>query len=223
MRIEKLLVHAGFCSRSEARRLAAEGRVTLKNGRVFVDGTDADYREHYWIMLNKPKGVVCSTNDPLGVTALSLLPERYRRMELFPVGRLDKDSTGLVLMTDDGEAAHRLLSPKKHHEKLYYVKIDGKLTKNEITAFENGVKLVDNSVMQHAKLEILTASDTSECLVTLTEGKYHQIKRMFGVYGFPVTALKRLSIGEIKLDETLAEGEYRELTGEETKTLYKTL
>ncbi|GHV05758.1 pseudouridine synthase [Clostridia bacterium] len=205
-----MLVHAGFCSRSQARELVARNRVELRGSALFVDGVDADWQEHYWIMLNKPRGVVCSTDDPLSGTVLNLLDVRYRRMGLFPVGRLDKDSTGLVLLTEDGAAAHRITSPKNHCEKRYFVRVEGAIGRREVDAFAAGMELADKKVMKTAQLEV--CEDASCCYVTLTEGKYHQIKRMFGVLGLPVVELTRMSIGGIKLDQNLPEGGWRRLT-----------
>jgi len=232
-RLDKLLAATGRWSRSEAKRLVREGRVFV-NGRVAVsaeekydaeraaltvDGEAVRVRRFTCVMLHKPAGVLSATEDGAGRTVLDLLPEEYRRRGLFPVGRLDKDTEGLLLLTNDGALAHELLSPRKHVNKLYVVRVDGALDDADRAAFEAGMTLGDGLRCLPAGLEILSAGAESEALVTLREGKFHQIKRMFAARGKPVRCLKRLAMGPLKLDASLAPGQWRELTGEEEDML----
>lgn len=232
-RLDKLLASTGRWSRSEAKRLVREGRV-LAGGRaaastaekydpetvqLVVDGEPLRLREHAYVMLNKPAGVLSATEDGRGRTVLDLLPETYRKRGLFPVGRLDKDTEGLLLLTDDGALAHALLSPKKHVDKVYFTRTAGTLTEDDRAAFAAGLALGDGLRCLPAALRILSAGAESEALVTLREGKFHQIKRMLAARGKPVLYLKRLSMGPLSLDETLDPGEWRELTEAEIKNL----
>ena len=232
-RLDKLLASTGRWSRAEARRLVREGRVCAEGraaasaeekydpetARLSVDGEPLRLREHVYIMLHKPAGVLSATGDRRGITVLDLLPEAYRKRGLFPVGRLDKDTEGLLLLTDDGALAHELLSPKKHVDKVYFTRVAGRLTEDDRAAFAAGMTLGDGLRCLPAELKILFAGAESEALVTLREGKFHQIKRMLAARGKPVLYLKRLSMGSLSLDETLAPGEWRELTEAETKNL----
>lgn len=229
-RLDKLLASTGRWSRSEVKRLVREGRV-LVNGRIAasaeekfdascaafsVDGESVRLRSFAYVMLHKPAGVLSATEDGKGKTVLDLLPEPYRKRGLFPVGRLDKDTEGLLLLTDDGQLAHALLSPKKHVDKLYYARVDGALDDADVAAFEAGMTLGDGLACLPAGLEIVSPN---EALVTLREGKFHQIKRMFAARGKPVLYLKRLAMGGLSLDSALAPGEWRELTAEEENML----
>ena len=232
-RLDKLLASTGRWSRSEVKRLVREGRV-LADGRIAasteekydagqvalaVDGEAVRLRRYVYVMLHKPAGVLSTTEDGRGRTVLDLLPEAYQKRGLFPVGRLDKDTEGLLLLTDDGALAHALLSPKKHVDKVYYTRVDGSLTDADCAAFAAGMTLGDGLICLPAGLEILSAGAESEALVTLREGKFHQIKRMLAARGKPVLYLKRLSMGPLALDERLAPGTWRELTAEEEKSL----
>ncbi|MCR5825950.1 MAG: rRNA pseudouridine synthase [Oscillospiraceae bacterium] len=232
-RLDKLLAATGRWSRSEVRRMVREGRV-LADGRIVsapetkydadsvtlcVDGAPVDLQRFVYIMLHKPAGVVSATEDGREKTVLALLPEEYRRRGLFPVGRLDKDTEGLLLLTDDGALAHELLSPKKHVDKRYYARVDGALDESDRLAFAAGMTLGDGLVCQSAELEILSSGAQSEALVTLREGKYHQVKRMLAARGKPVRYLKRLTMGPLCLDPSLAGGAWRPLTAEELKKL----
>ena len=232
-RLDKLLTSTGRWSRSEAKRLVKEGRV-LVNGHLAaspeekydpetvslaVNGEAVPLRRFVYVMLHKPAGVLSATEDGRGKTVLELLPPEYRKRGLFPVGRLDKDTEGLLLLTDDGALAHELLSPKKHVDKVYYARVKGELTEADSRAFAEGMTLGDGLVCLPAGLEILTAGEKSEALVTLREGKFHQIKRMLAARGKPVVYLKRLSMGTLRLDETLPKGGWRELTEGETVAL----
>ena len=232
-RLDKLLASTGRWSRSEVKRLVREGRV-LANGCIAasaeekydaetaaftVDGEAVRLSKYVYLMLHKPAGVLSATEDGRGRTVLDLLPPEYRKRGLFPVGRLDKDTEGLLLLTDDGALAHELLSPKKHVDKVYYTRVDGELTQADCAAFAAGMTLGDGLTCLPARLEILSAGAESEALVTLREGKFHQIKRMLAARGKPVLYLKRLSMGALKLDETLAPGGWRELTENEMMSL----
>lgn len=228
-RLDKLLANTGRWSRREVRDLCRVGRVTV-DGRVekraeakadpsavlAVDGAPVLLEETVWLMLHKPAGLVSATEDAREATVLSLLPEHYRRMGLFPVGRLDKDTEGLLLLTNDGPLAHDLLSPRKHVDKVYYVEVDGVLDDTDAAAFSAGLTLGDGTVCRPALLRLLGA-DRGE--VTLHEGKYHQVKRMLAARGKPVTYLKRVAFGPLRLDEGLAKGAWRALSEAEKSAL----
>ena len=227
-RIDKLLASTGRWSRKEAKALCRQGRVTVDGAAVraedklpggaalAVDGQPVELESTVWLMLHKPAGLLSATEDPKQPTVLSLLPERYQRMGLFPVGRLDKDTEGLLLLTTDGALAHDLLSPKKHVDKVYYVETDGELTPADTLAFGAGITLPGGYRCLPAELRLLGGGRGE---VTLREGKYHQIKRMLGSLGRPVTYLKRVAFGPLSLDEGLEKGDWRPLTGEEREAL----
>lgn len=214
MRLDKALAHAGWGSRSEMRGAVRDGRVSVggtalkksearvepRTQEILLDGTGIDWREFYYIIMNKPPGYVSSTDDPRDKTVLELLPERYGRMGLFPVGRLDKDSTGLLLLTNNGGLAHLLLSPERHVPKTYEVTVDGELDEKMPDDFKNGVVLSGGEACLPAELVII-ANNQAE--ITLYEGKYHQIKRMMSVFGLNVTRLHRVSMGGLVLPESL--------------------
>lgn len=229
-RLDKRLSGAGY-SRREADELIRAGRVTVDGAvvtaarqriaaaaAVAVDG--APLREGFlYVMLHKPAGVVSATEDARERTVLDLLPEDLRRRKLFPVGRLDKDVTGLVLLTDDGALGHRLTSPRCHVDKVYEVTVDGTFTEADREKLAAGLTLGDGLACRPAELTLTGRGNVA--LLTLHEGKFHQVKRMMACLGKPVTALKRLSMGGVALDEGLPPGEWRELTAEETKRLTK--
>ena len=232
-RLDKFLADAGLGTRSEVKRMLKGGLVsvngaTVKDPTVKIDaGSDAiEYRgervafeEHRYYMLNKPDGVVSATEDRNEPTVLSLLKD-VNTKDLFPVGRLDKDTEGLLLITDDGELAHKLLSPKFHVDKTYHVTAEGIITDDDIRRLEEGVDIGENALTLPAKAEMIgSGQDVSEVLLTIHEGKFHQVKRMFEVIGKPVVHLKRISFGSLKLDEKLAPGEFRRLADEEIKAL----
>ena len=231
-RLDKLLAGTGEWSRKEVKELCRAGRVKV-NGVVekkpetkvttedilTVDGREVRQENEVWIMLHKPAGVVSATEDAREKTVLSLLPERYQKMGLFPVGRLDKDTEGLLLLTNDGGLAHDLLSPRKHVDKVYYVEVDGILNEEDIVAFEQGITLGDGTECRPAGLRILEGNKGE---VTLREGKYHQVKRMLASRGKPVAYLKRIAFGPLKLDEKLGKGEWRSLLPEEVSLLKMT-
>jgi 16S rRNA pseudouridine516 synthase len=169
-------------------------------------------------MLHKPAGVVSATEDPVSRTVLDLIRDKQRK-DLFPVGRLDKDTEGLLLITNDGVLAHQLLSPKKHVDKVYFARVNGKVTAEDQTAFSAGVDIGEEALTLPAKLNILKSDETSEIELTIQEGKYHQVKRMFEAVGKEVIYLKRLSMGSLVLDPKLAPGDYRELTDDELESL----
>lgn len=230
-RLDKLIADSGLYSRSEAKALLRAGRVTVNGASaaspeekydagavICVDGQRLNCARFRYIMLHKPAGVLSATEDRDQETVLDLLPKDLRRLGLFPVGRLDKDVTGLLLLTNDGEAAHRLTAPKKHVPKRYRAAVDGALDDSDIAAFRGGIVLPDGTECLPAELEI-AADDASVGFVTVYEGKYHQVKRMFAVRGKPVTALRRERMGALVLDSTLAPGEWRELTEAELRLL----
>ena len=225
MRLDKALSLAGY-TRSEAKALIARGRVCVagetvrdsgKNVQicdVTLDGSPIDARQELYLMLHKPAGVVTATEDKRLPTVVSLLPESYQRRKIGPVGRLDRDVTGLVLLTTDGQLAHRLISPRWKAEKQYRARCEGALDAGDVTAFAAGLELSDFTAAP-ARLEILEVGETSLADVILTEGKFHQVKRMFAAVGHPLISLQRLRIGCVTLDESLAPGEFRLLTEQE--------
>jgi len=228
-RLDKLLAGTGRWSRREAAGLIRAGRVTVDGavvrdreerfpeGAEFrVDGEQISGERLVYLMLNKPAGLISATDDPRQDTVLSLLPEHLRRVGLFPAGRLDKDTVGLLLLTNDGPLAHALLSPRRHVDKTYYVEVDGILDEDDAAAFRAGMVLPDGLECKPARLERL---GERKALVTLHEGKYHQIKRMLAHRGKEVTYLRRLTFGPLELDENLEEGQWRPLTAEETAAL----
>lgn len=235
MRIDKLLSNMGYGSRKEIKTDAKNGIITLngvniKDVSIQVD-TDKDeirymdnlvkYREFIYIMMNKPQNVVSATEDNYDDTVIDLLPYELQVFDPFPVGRLDKDTEGLLLITNDGKLSHNLLSPKKHVDKLYYAKVEGSpLNEKDIAKFKKRITFKDDSyTCLPAELEILNSSEISECNITIKEGKFHQIKRMFEAIDREVIYLKRLTMGPINLDNSLELGEFRELSEEEMQLL----
>lgn len=230
-RLDKLLASTGLWSRKEVKDLVRQGRVLAggvpvrkpeekfdpQTDSIQVDGAEVDCAPFVYLMLHKPEGLLSATEDRTQKTVLDLLPPHLRRRGLFPVGRLDKDTTGLLLLTDDGPLAHELLSPKKHVDKVYLARVEGKVDEADVAALAAGMVLGDGLQCLPAGLEPL--GDGSSCLVTLREGKYHQVKRMLAARGKPVLELKRLSMGPLRLDEGLKAGEWRPLTPEETGEL----
>ncbi|MCC8075404.1 MAG: 16S rRNA pseudouridine(516) synthase [Clostridiales bacterium] len=228
LRLDKLLADTGLWSRKEARDLIRRGQVTVdgavvKQPEAKVDpaqssltaaGQPVVWQKYTYIMMNKPGGVLTATEDRRQPTVLDLLPQELRRKQLRPVGRLDKDTEGLLLLTDDGALAHRLLAPKSHVDKVYYAETEGTVDEDDVAAFAAGMTLGDGLVCQSAGLERL---GPDRCLVTLREGKFHQVKRMLAARGKPVQYLKRLSMGALTLDEALEPGAWRPLTEEETR------
>ncbi|XJZ26554.1 pseudouridine synthase [Bacillota bacterium Lsc_1132] len=233
MRMDKLLANLGYGSRKEVKQLLKGGQVkvngiAVKDGKQHVDpskdsitlhGEVIEYKEFIYIMMNKPPGVLSATEDNRSETVIDLLEIEDQVYEPFPVGRLDKDTEGLLLITNDGQLAHRLLSPKKHVPKTYFAVIDGEVTEADAAAFQKGVVLDDGYVTKPGELVILKSGIHSDIELTITEGKFHQVKRMFEAVGKRVVYLKRISMGPLELDETLELGEYRELTEEEVQLL----
>lgn len=232
MRLDKFLKETGICSRSDAKKILKQGIVSVNDKIIKDDGYKIDenndvikynnevisYQEFVYLMMNKPAGVLSATEDKFDTTIIDLVKE-YKHKNLFPFGRLDKDSVGLVILSDDGKLAHELLSPKKHVSKKYYLKVKGNLDENDIEKFSKGVILEDGYKCKNALLEILKSDDISECYVTISEGKFHQLKRMFKMIGKEVIYLKRITFGNIVLDSSLSEGEYRSLTKDEIQML----
>ena len=177
------------------------------------------YRKFTWVMLNKPAGYLSATEDGRGPTVLDLLPPELKKQGLFPVGRLDKDTEGLLLLTNEGGLAHDLLSPRHHVDKVYYTRVAGRLTEADCQTFASGMTLDDGLVCQPAGLKILRAGQESEAHVTLREGKFHQVKRMLAFRGKPVLYLERVRMGNLPLDPSLSRGDYRFLTPEELESL----
>ncbi|WP_108671343.1 pseudouridine synthase [Peribacillus acanthi] len=233
MRIDKLLANIGYGSRKEVKQLLKSGAVivngtTLKdakehvdpdNDQITVNGEIVEYKEFIYLMMNKPPGVLSATEDARQETVLDILEPEDAVFNPFPVGRLDKDTEGLLLLTNDGQLAHRLLSPKKHVPKTYFAVIDGEVTEDDVKAFAEGVTLDDGYFTKPGELTILKSGVRSDIELIITEGKFHQVKRMFESVGKRVVYLKRVSMGNLKLDEELELGEYRELTEEELEML----
>ena len=232
-RIDKILSNLGYGSRSELKKLCKNGlvkvngkvinnpgvQVDVENDEILFDGEKVVYKEFIYLMLNKPDGYISATFDKRDPIVLDLIDKQDLIFEPFPVGRLDKDTEGLLVLTNDGQLAHRVLSPKKHVPKTYYAKVEGVVTEEDVKAFAEGVTLDDGYETMPAELEILKSDEISEIELTIHEGKFHQVKRMFESVGKKVVYLKRLSMGKLKLDEGLALGEYRELTEEEVKMI----
>ncbi|MDP4092736.1 MAG: pseudouridine synthase [Bacillota bacterium] len=232
-RLDKLLSNFGFGTRSEIKRLVKQGLIkvdgeTVKDSgmhvapqscTVEVEGKILNYREFIYLMMNKPDGVISATWDGKHKTVVDLLPEEFRCFDLFPVGRLDIDTEGLVIMTNDGRLAHGVLSPRKHVSKKYYALIDGNVTQSDIDAFAEGITLDDGYKTLPARLEILSSGENSEIELVIYEGKFHQVKRMFEATGKKVKFLKRVEMGDLKLDESLELGSCREMTPDEINIL----
>lgn len=230
-RVDKILADSGRFSRKQARALVKEGRVTCDGlvlrdpgekaptgALVCVDGMPLETAQFLYFMLHKPGGYVSSTEDPREKTVLSLLPAHEQKRGLFPVGRLDKDTEGLLLLCNDGALAHHLLSPRHHVEKEYFVKVEGCLEEADVAAFAAGLTLRDGTQCKPARLLLQEAADSAH--IILQEGKYHQVKRMMAARGKPVCYLKRLRMGPLILDETLPKGAFRPLTRQELDALY---
>ena len=238
IRLDKYLTEMGEGTRSQIKEMARKGRIAVNgvtekkserkispsSDTVAVDGRNVSYVEYEYYMLHKPQGVVSATEDRLHETVVDLITDRTQD-DLFPVGRLDIDTEGLLLLTNDGDLTHRLLSPKKHVDKVYYAKIEGMLSEDAKDRMAEGLVLSDGTETLPADLEVVHRGDSgelSEIRLTIHEGKFHQVKRMFETLGCHVVYLKRLSMGTLVLDEALKPGEYRPLTHEELELLKKT-
>lgn len=233
-RLDKVLSNLGYGTRKEIKQAARKGLIEVNgevvkdNGmqvdpeidKIYVNGEEIFYRKYIYLMMNKPDGVVSATHDNRDETVIDLLEIEHQVFNPFPVGRLDKDTVGLLLLTNDGELNHRLISPKWKVDKVYYAKIDKEVTEEDVKKFKNGITLDDGYTCKEAKLEILEVSeDGSEVMITIQEGKFHQVKRMFEAVDKKVVYLKRVEFGTLQLDEELEEGEYRELTEDEVAIL----
>ncbi len=232
-RLDKVLSNMGYGTRKEVKALVKNGRVTLNGSvvkdssmhiepekdEIYINGEKLCYKKYIYLMMNKPQGVISATYDNYDKTVIDLLSVEDAIFNPAPVGRLDKDTVGLLLITNDGELNHRLLSPKKHVSKRYYARIEGRVTDEDVLKFKEGILLDDGYKTLSSELYILKSDEESEIEVVIYEGKYHQVKRMFESVGKKVLYLKRFEMGPLKLDESLKEGEYRELSDEELKKL----
>lgn len=214
----KLLVRQGLVRLNGAAAISAEEKCDPETAVITVNGEEVVLRRFTYLLLHKPGGVLTATEDRRQETVMELLPRELRRVGLAPVGRLDKDTEGLLLLTNDGELTHRLLSPKYHVDKRYFARVDGHLTAAHAEAFAKGMTLGDGLKCLPARLEILPDNG---CIVTVREGKFHQVKRMLASCGAPVVYLKRLSMGPLVLGDELGRGEHRMLRDEEVAALYR--
>lgn len=232
MRLDKYISSQGNVSRSDVKKLIRKGAVTVDGtvavhpdmqivpgtSSVFVSGQALDYKEHIYIMLNKPMGVVSATEDSEHQTVIDLIPEGLKRDGLFPAGRLDGDTTGFVLVTDDGEFAHKILSPKNHIQKTYVADLQREVAREDIAELEEGILLKDGTRCLPAKVFVISPNTVK---IQICEGKYHQIKRMFAARGNKVVTLKRVAMGGLPLDKNLMPGQCREITLAELEVLEK--
>lgn len=232
-RVDKILSNYGFGTRKEIKQLVRNGEVKVdgevisdsgmhvdpKKSQIEISGQKLNYRQYIYIMMNKPAGVISATFDNRHETVVDILPEEYKCFELFPVGRLDIDTEGLLLLTNDGQLAHELLSPKKHVPKKYFAYIEGEVSEDDVKKFEEGILLDDGYKTLPAELYILDKGIKSSVEVVIYEGKFHQVKRMFEAVDKKVSFLKRVTMGNLVLDRELELGECRELTEEELTNL----
>lgn len=233
-RLDKILSNLGYGSRKELKGIVKKGLVKVNeevikdNGfqidpekdKISINGEEIYYRKYIYLLMNKPEGVVSATSDKYDTTVVDLLEAEDAIFEPFPIGRLDKDTVGLLLLTNDGELNHRLISPKWHVDKVYYARIDKVVTESDIKQFKKGVVLDDGYKCMPGKLEIIgDYNEGSEVHITIQEGKFHQVKRMFESVGKKVVYLRRVKFGPLDIDENLDEGQYRELTEEEINLL----
>lgn len=233
-RLDKILANMGYGTRKEVKKLVKSNLVEVngekvkdpsinvdpKKDKILVGNEIVDYRKFIYIMMNKPEGVVSATVDNYDETVIDLLEEEYKVFNPFPVGRLDKDTVGLLLITNDGELNHKLISPRWNVDKVYYAEINKEVDDRDIEAFKNGIVISEGYKCRPGKLEIIKSDENgAEVYVTIQEGKFHQVKRMFEALDKEVVYLKRVKFGNINLDETLKEGEYRELTEDELENI----
>ncbi|MBP5276243.1 MAG: rRNA pseudouridine synthase [Lachnospiraceae bacterium] len=230
IRLDKYLADMGVGSRRDVKSILKAGRVKVNSvivteaeakididaDNVELDGKRIGYEEYRYYMLNKPAGVISATKDKLSDTVIEILKGENTK-DLFPVGRLDKDSEGLLIISNDGKFAHNVLSPAKHVDKTYFVRLDKKPNEEEISRIENGIDIGDDKPCLPAKVEVIS---DDEAYITISEGRFHQVKRMFQAVGINVTYLKRISMGALKLDENLAPGEYKKLSKEEINEVF---
>lgn len=233
MRLDKMLAHMGYGTRSQVKKLirqkrvGVDGKITnvidtsvIPNEQIItVDGEKVEYSEFFYFLLNKPQGVISATEDNMHRTVIDLLDVQDRNKGVFPVGRLDIDTEGLLLLTNDGKLSHSLLSPKKHVPKTYYAKVDGKVTPEDIERFKQGVTLEDGYICMPADLIIIKSDTISEVELIINEGKFHQVKRMMEAVGKKVIYLQRVAMGNLRLPKDLELGEYRAITQEEKDAL----
>jgi len=232
-RIDKILANLGYGTRKEIKQLIKEELVIVNDtiikdpgthvnpyvDKIYVGENLVTYRKYIYLMLNKPSGVISATYDQEEKTVIDLLREEDAILQPFPVGRLDKDTEGLLILTNDGELAHQLISPKKKVPKVYYVEVSGELTEDDITKVKEGIVLDDGYLTLPGDLKIITKGSFSQAEITIYEGKFHQVKRMFKALGKKVTYLQRIRMGNLLLDESLMLGDYRELTVDELNLL----
>ena len=233
MRLDKFLCDAKLGTRKDVKKLIKSGIVTV-NGKtasdaamkldetadtVTVNGKKIVYEKFIYLMMNKPQGYISATDDKYKKTVLDILPEEFKGYDLFPAGRLDIDTEGFLLLTNDGQFAHNILSPKKHVPKTYFAKISGKIEENHIQVFKNGVVIDDGYKTLPADLKILKSGEISEIEITIYEGKFHQVKRMFSAIGTEVTYLKRIAMGNLVLDDALKTGEVKKLAKEDIEKI----
>ncbi len=233
IRLDKLLSHMGHGTRNEVKKIIKQKRVAIDGEitrvvneqvmtdeqKITLDDIEINYQEFFYFIINKPAGVISATKDNHHETVLDLLGLEDRQKDVFPVGRLDIDTEGLLLLTNDGQLTHQLLSPKKDIPKKYFAKVDGKMTEDDVVAFKEGLTLADEYVCMPADLKILSSGETSEIELTINEGKFHQVKRMVEAVGKQVYYLQRIQMGNLKLPEDLELGTYREITLEEMDLL----
>ncbi len=234
-RLDKILASQGTLSRRDVKEIVKKGRVTL-NGKVVkdsavkvdltsdvvtIDGEIVTLKKHIYIMMNKPQGVISASDSDEDKTVVDLVPAELFRKGLFPAGRLDKDTTGFVLITDDGDFAHKILSPKNHIFKTYLAKLDHSLTEGDIKMLEGGITLQDGTTLKEAKIKVVEQGENPLVKIMICEGKYHQVKRMFAAAGNKVISLHRSKMGDLELDSTLKPGECREITAEELLAIQK--
>lgn len=231
MRLDKLLAHCGFGSRKDVKQLVRQSNVMINDKRVrkanvhvnpekdiiIVNGEQVFYEEFIYLMLNKPDGYLSATEDYHDLTVIDLVPDEFSHFDLFPVGRLDKNTEGLLLLTNNGQLNHHLTSPKHEVPKVYYAKIDGNVTEEDVKKFAEGIILDDGYKTKQADLKIISSGQKSEIELTITEGKFHQVKRMFLSVNKRVEYLQRIQMGDIKLDKHLTLGEIRRLNKQEMK------
>lgn len=234
-RLDKILASQGTLSRRDVKDIIKKGRVTL-NGKVIrdsavkvdlntdevkIDGEKIMLKKHIYIMMNKPQGVISASDSEDDETVVDLVPQELFRKGLFPAGRLDKDTTGFVLITDDGDFAHKILSPKNHIFKTYLARLEHELSEDDIKELEKGITLQDGTTLKESKVQIVEYGESPLVKIMICEGKYHQVKRMFAATGNKVVALHREKMGELSLDESLKSGECREITPEELLKVQK--
>ena len=233
MRIDKFLVSQNICTRKEAQKLVRKGLVKIDGeiikkpetkldpnvNKVTVDGKDISYQEYVYIIMNKPKRYISASNDKNVETVVDLVPKEMKRKNLFPAGRLDKDTTGMLIITDDGDFAHRMLSPKKHVEKVYKATLDGEVTDEMVENFRKGISFYDGTLCLSAKL-LPNKENPYIARVIIREGKYHQVKKMFLTQGLTVKELHREQIGMLKLPKDLAPGECRFMQEDEKRNIF---